>query len=113
MMTLVLYLYNLMTLSHLITLLNLLAAVCSAFAAYHWWQATRVKDPPPALQGSGGAWTTRTPGAPFTPNTAVDSTPLVEWAKESGKANRVAATWSAWAALFMFLSWGFGLFAHS
>jgi hypothetical protein len=30
-----------------------------------------------------------------------------------GQMNKVAATWSAAAALFAFLSWGLGLLAHS
>jgi hypothetical protein len=43
----------------------------------------------------------------------VDARPLVKWAQESGRLNKVAATWSAAAALFAFLSWGLGLLAHS
>jgi hypothetical protein len=109
MMALVLYLYNLITLPHLITLLNLLAAICSALAAYHWFQASQGKDPPAALLGTGGAYRKRGSNAP---NAGVDTTPLVKWAQDSNKLNKVAATWSAWAALFMFLSWGFGLVAH-
>jgi hypothetical protein len=96
--------------AHLITLSNLLAAVCSALAAYRWFQATQVKDPPTVLLGSSG-YATRT--LPFTPNAAVDARPLVKWAQESGRLNKVAATWSAAAALFAFLSWGLGLLAHS
>jgi hypothetical protein len=96
--------------AHLITLSNLLAAICSALAAYYWFRATQVKDPPAALLGSFG-YGTRT--LPFKPTAGVDLTPLVKWAKDSGKANRVAATWSALAALFAFLSWGLGLLAHS
>ena len=110
MMALALYLYNLLTLPHLITLLNLFAAVCSALAAYHWWQASQGKDPPAALVGSTG-WGSYL--VPHAPTAAVGTAPLVKWAQESNKLNKVAATWSAWAALFMFLSWGFGLFAHS
>jgi hypothetical protein len=96
--------------AHLITLSNLLAAICSALAAYYWFRATQVKDPPATLQGSFG-FGTRTP--PFKPTGGVNSTPLVKWAQDSGKANRVAASWSAAAAFFAFLSWGLGLLAHS
>jgi hypothetical protein len=92
----------------LITLLNLLATVCSALAAYRWYQATQIKDPPAALLGSAG-WTSRSGG----PNAGVDTTPLVKWAQDSNKRNKAAATWSAAAAFFAFLSWGLGLFAHS
>jgi hypothetical protein len=92
---------------HLNTLLNLLAALCSALAAYRWLHASQVKDPPAALVGSAG-WTSRNGG----PNVGVDTTPLVEWAQESGRLNKLAATWSAWAAFFAFLSWGLGSLAH-
>jgi hypothetical protein len=95
--------------TNLIILFNLLAALSSAFAAYCWFQATQVKDPPAALLGTGGAWTEyRNKG----PNTGVDTRPLVKWAQDSNKRNKAAATWSAVAALFMFLSWGLGLAAH-
>jgi hypothetical protein len=92
----------------LITLLNLFATVCSALAAYRWYQATQIKDPPAALLGSAG-WASRNSG----PNAGVDTTPLVKWAQDSNKRNKAAATWSAVAAFFAFLSWGLGLFAHS
>jgi integrase len=75
-----------------------------------WFQATQVKDPPTVLLRSSD-YATRT--LPFTPNAAVDARPLVKWAQESGRLNKVAATWSAVAALFAFLSWGLGLLAHS
>jgi hypothetical protein len=94
--------------AHLITLLNLLAALCSALAAYRWLQASQVKDPPAAPLGSAG-WTSRNGG----PNAGVDTTPLVEWAQESGRLNKLPATCRAWAALFAFLSWGLGLLPHS
>jgi hypothetical protein len=89
--------------AHLITLSNLLAAICSALAAYRWYQATQIKDPPTALQGNYG-WDV---------GVAVDTRPLVKWAQESGRLNKVAATWSAAAALFAFLSWALGLLAHT
>jgi hypothetical protein len=60
------------------------------------------------LLGSAG-WTSRSGG----PNAGVDTTPLVKWAQDSNKRNKAAATWSAAAAFFAFLSWGLGLFAHS
>jgi hypothetical protein len=88
--------------AHLTTLSNLLAAVCSALAAYRWYQATQIKDPPTALHGNYG-WDV---------GVGVDATPLVKWVQESGRLNKVAATWSAVAALFAFLSWGLRLLAH-
>ena len=100
---------HLITLPNLITLLNLLAAVCSALAAYRWYQATQIKDPPTALLGTFG-WVGREQTGP---TGGVDAKPLVEWVQESGRLNKVAATWSAAAALFAFLSWGSGLFAHA
>jgi hypothetical protein len=93
--------------AHLITLLNLFAAVCSALAAYRWYQATQIKDPPTALLGTVG-WA----GRDNAPNAGVDATPLVKWAQDSSKLNKVAASWSAAAALFAFLSWGLGLVAQ-
>jgi hypothetical protein len=90
--------------AHLITLLNLFAAVCSALAAYRWYQATLVKDPPAALLGSAG-WTSRNGG----PIAGVDTTPLVKWAQDSNGRNKAAATWSAVAALFMFSVVGLGV----
>jgi hypothetical protein len=89
--------------THLITLLNLLAAVSSALAAYRWYQATQIKDPPTALLGNLG----------YGVGVGVDATPLVKWAQDSSKLNKVAASWSAAAALFAFLSWGLGLLAHA
>jgi hypothetical protein len=80
---------------------NLLAAVCSALAAYHWYRASQVKDPPSALVGSVG-WDTPV---------GVDAKPLVEYARESRKRNKTAALWSAAAAAFAGLGWALGLFA--
>jgi hypothetical protein len=91
--------------AHLITLLNLFAAVCSALAAYRWYQATQIKEPATALLGTFG-WAG---GDQTGPTGGVDAKPLVEWVQESGRLNKVAATWSAVAAVFAFLSWGLGL----
>ena len=77
---------------------NLLAAISSAFAAFYWYRAAKVKEPRRALQGSFG-W-----GGVG----GVDATPLDEYAQESGRRNKVAALWSAAAALFAFLAWAQG-----
>jgi hypothetical protein len=71
-----------------------------------------VKDPPKALLGSFG-WA----GPDNAPNAGVDATPLVEYAQESGRRNKIAALWSAAAALFVsltwFMPWPLGLLAHA
>jgi hypothetical protein len=87
---------------------NLLAAVANALAAYHWYQAAQVKNPPAVLVGSGGGWVSQ--AKPFEPNAGVDASPLVEYARESSKRNKTAATWSAAAAAFAALGWVLGLF---
>jgi hypothetical protein len=47
----------------------------------------------------------------------VDATPLIEYAQESGRRNKIAALWSAAAALFTgltwFVPWAMGLLAHA
>ena len=49
-------------------------------------------------------------------NAFVDATPLVEYAQESGRRNKIAALWSAAAALFTgvtwFVPWIIGWIAH-
>jgi hypothetical protein len=84
-----------------------LAAICSALAAYHWYRAAQVKDPPTVFVGVAG-YATRT--RPAAPNATVDASALVEYARESAKRNKTAALWSAAAAFFAFLAWGLGLF---
>jgi hypothetical protein len=86
---------------------NLLAAVCSAIAAYHWYRASQVKDPPAALLGSYGYGSLTRPREP---NAGVDASPLVKYAQESAKRNKTAALWSAAAAAFAGLGWMLGLF---
>ena len=76
---------------------NLLAAISSAFAAFNWYSAAQVKAPPKALPGAFG----------YGGVGGVDATPLVEYAQESGRRNKVAA-WSAIAALFAFVGWALG-----
>jgi hypothetical protein len=90
--------------AHLITLSNALAALSSALAAYFWYQASQVQAPPKILMG-GSSW--------YHPelnpqNASIDATPLVEFAKESGRRNKVAALWSMSAAIFAFLGWALG-----
>jgi hypothetical protein len=89
-----------------IPVFNLLAALSSGLAAIFWYRASQVKAPPKALLGSSG-WA----GPDDAPNAGVDATPLVEYAQESGRRNKIAALWSATAALFAFLSWTLGLLA--
>jgi hypothetical protein len=86
---------------------NLLTALCSALAAYHWYRASQVKDPPSALVGYAGFGSSEHPRRP---NAGVDASPLVEWAQESGKRNKTAALWSAAAAALAGLGWALGLF---
>jgi hypothetical protein len=85
---------------------NLLAAVCSALAAYHWYRASQVKDPPTALVGYAGWYSREQPG----PNAGVDASPVVKYARESAKRNKTAALWSAFAAGFAGLGWVLELF---
>ena len=81
---------------------SFLAAVSSALAAFFWYRASQV-EAPKDLVGS----------APMGGPVVVNTRPLVEFAKESGRRNKVAALWSAAAAFFAFLAWGLGMFAHA
>jgi hypothetical protein len=90
----------------LASLATLGGAICSAFAAYHWYQAAQVKDPPSALVGYA-AWSGR--GQPA-PNAGVDASPLVKYVQDNAKRNKTAASWSAAAAAFAGLGWMLGLF---
>ena len=94
---------------YLITLSNFLAALSSALAAFFWYRAAQVQAPPNALFGVSG-FADANYGNGF--NSFVDAKPLVEYAQDSGRKNLVAATWSAVAALFAFLSLSLGLLAH-
>ena len=84
--------------ARLITLFDLLAALSSLLAAVFWYRASQV-EAPETLHGGAG-W-----GGPVT----VDASPLVNFVRESGRRNKVAALYSAAAALCAFLSWGLGL----
>jgi hypothetical protein len=95
--------------AYLITQFNILAALSSALAAYFWYQASQVKAPPKTLKGG----TTLFHPQLNPQNTSIDTSPLVDYVQESGRLNKVAAKWSAAAALFAFLSWGLGLLAHT
>lgn len=89
-----------------ITVANLFAAVCSALAAYHWYRAAQVKEPPAVLLGSMGYASRENP---FAPNAGVDASPLVKHAQESARRNKTAALWSAATAGFAGLAWALGL----
>jgi hypothetical protein len=84
---------------------NLLTAGCSALAAYRWYQAAQVDDPPAVLVGSTGYATRTQPG----PNTAVNAKPLVKYAQESARRNKKAALWSAVAAALRCIGWALPL----
>jgi len=76
---------------------NILAAISSFLAAYFWYQASQVEAPPKKLTGKN-----------YTNAVAVDTEPLIKWAQESGRRNKIAALWSAAAAAFAFLAWALG-----
>jgi hypothetical protein len=84
--------------AHLITLSNFLAALSSALAAVFWYRAAMVEGP----RELSGQWSFGGVG--------IDTGPLVEFAKESGRRNKVAALCSMSAALFAGLGAGLGLF---
>jgi hypothetical protein len=83
-----------------VTTANLCAAVCSALAAYHWRRAAQVKEPPETLLGSFG----------WDGPAGVDASPLVAYARESGRRNKTAAWWSAATAACAFAAWALQLF---
>jgi hypothetical protein len=83
--------------AHLTTLSNFLAALSSGLAAYFWYRASRVEAPGEL----------RAP-VPYGGTAIVDAAPLVKYAQESGRRNKIAALWSASAALFTVLAWGLG-----
>jgi hypothetical protein len=74
--------------------LYFLGAVSSLIAAVWWYRASQV-EAPGELRGDVGY------GGPA----IVDTRPLVEYARESGRRNKIAALWSAAAALFTGLTW--------
>jgi hypothetical protein len=90
------------------SLLTAAAALASGWAAWLWLLASKV-DAPKTLEGTHMI-TSR--AEPHKPNVVIDASPIIDFAQESGKRNKAAATWSAVAALFAFLSWGLGLVAH-
>jgi hypothetical protein len=67
--------------------LYLLGAVSSLIAAVWWYRASQV-EAPGELRGDVGY-----------------RGPAVEYARESGRRNKIAALWSAAAALFTGLTW--------
>jgi hypothetical protein len=76
-------------------------------AAVHFlYRAAQVEAPPAVLLGSSG-YASR--ANPFAPNAAVDAQPLVKYAQESARRNKVAASWSAAAAFFAFLACALGV----
>jgi len=78
--------------------LYLLGAVSSLIAAVWWYRASQV-EAPGELRGDVGY-----------------RGPAVEYARESGRRNKIAALWSAAAALFTgltwFVPWMIGWIAH-
>ena len=75
---------------HAVTVLNIVGAIAGLLAAWFWFQSARLK-PPSELRVSTG-W-----GGSGTADTA----PLVSFAKESARLNKIAAGWTALAALLM------------
>lgn len=65
-----------------------LAAASSALAAYFWYHAAQL---------DAGA------------NVDASASPLIEYARESGRRNKMAASWSAAAAAFAGIGWVMGL----
>ena len=95
---------HLLTLSFPSELSNLLAALSSALAAFFWYRASQVEGPS-ALLGTSGL---RSAADSSGMDTLVNTGPLIEFAQESGRRNKIAALWSAAAALFAFLGWALG-----
>lgn len=93
---------------NLVSVFSFLAAAASAFAAYFWFRASLVPAPPAMLHGSA-AWASRT--QPGRPNASVDASQVVEYARESGRRNKVAALWSMAAAIFAGLAAALGAYA--
>jgi hypothetical protein len=72
------------------TVLNIVAAIAGLLAAWFWFQSARLK-PPSELKGAAGY------GGPVT----VDTRPLVAFAQDSARLNKIAALWTAFAAFLM------------
>jgi hypothetical protein len=70
-----------------VTVLNLVAAIAGMLAAWFWFQSAMLK-PPAELKGASGY------GGPVT----VDTGPLVAFAQESARLNKIAALWTPLAA---------------
>ena len=75
---------------------GLASAVTAGVAAYFWWRSSNVPMPD-ALHGF----------SPIGGATHVNTRPLVEAAAETGRLNKIAASWSAIAAICA----GFSTFA--
>jgi hypothetical protein len=73
--------------------LNLAAAVSGLIAAWFWYQSATI-NAPSELRGSVGY------GGPA----IVDTGPLVAFAREVARLNKIAAGWTASAALLMALT---------
>jgi hypothetical protein len=101
-------------LAHILSIAsNFLAAISSALAAVFWYWASQVEPPNtlPAFAPSADL-EFRTNGTTDFGNGAnafVDTAPLVKWAQQSGRRNKIAALWSAAAAAFTFLAWALGV----
>ena len=83
---------------NLISATTFLAALASALAAYFWYRPSQVEAPKSLVVSvplSGPAW--------------INTGPLIEFAMESGRRNKVAALCSAAAAFFAGLSAILGL----
>jgi hypothetical protein len=97
-----------------IPVLNILGALSSLLAAFYWYRVSQVEAPPNAFFGVGPF-----PDANYGngSNIFVDASPLVKYTQDSGRKNKIAALWSAAAALFMGLTWflpyTMGLLAHA
>jgi hypothetical protein len=71
---------------------NVIAAVASGIAAYWWYRSAQVDYPPTLSGGSPGS-------AAF-----VSTAPLVRAVDETSRRNKIAAGWSAVAAVLLAVS---------
>jgi hypothetical protein len=91
----------------LVSATTFLAALASTLAACFWYRAAQVESPPDMLLGSSGL---RSAAIPNAPDSFVDATPLVKYARESGQRNKLAALCSAAAAFFAGLAAALGTY---
>jgi hypothetical protein len=77
----------------------LLAAASSGLAAHYWFRVFLVEAPAVLLAPRSGSAADL--GEPVS---AVDTRRLVEFVKETGQRNKVAAAWSSIAAFLLFAS---------